>query len=63
MQFQITIERYGWQWYWKVSDGPYKYSDVTFTKRGAIWAANRQAKKWAKDKINELQKQTWTVNL
>jgi hypothetical protein len=59
MRFEITIERTGWFWYWTVSDGPFEYQDATLTKRGAIWAANRKAKRWAKDKVNQLTKESW----
>jgi hypothetical protein len=63
MEFEISVERSGWLWYWIVSDDVFHYSGANFTKRGAIRSANRQAKRWAKQRINQAHKKTWKVKL
>jgi len=63
MKFEITVKRIGWLWHWSVENSGLVCNDYSLTKRGAIWAANRCAKRWAKDRVNALQKETWVVEL
>ena len=63
MKYTISIERYSVGWYWTVSDGVAQYNGYSITKRGAIWFANRMAKRWAKDTMNSLSKESWEVEL
>jgi hypothetical protein len=62
MKYTISINRHGWMWLWDVADGNgFHISDYSLTKRGAIWTANRQAKKWARDRFDSLTKESWEV--
>ncbi len=61
MKYTISVEKFSVGWQWEVSNGYASYTGFSLTKRGAIWFANRIAKRWAKDEINRLNKESWEV--
>jgi len=63
MKYTISVERFSIGWQWEVNDGFSYYSGFALTKRGAIWFANRMAKRWTKDRLNSLTKESWEVQL